>query len=88
MIAPFVNLEIAMTSFTVRRGRRYRARISLGLFEQLAGNQVIAEKLRSAGFADVSVTGSGATRVAEASWVKDDASAALPSQVTEVDEIA
>jgi hypothetical protein len=77
-----------MPSFTVRRGRRYRARIRLGLLEQLAGNEVIAQRLQSVGFADVRVTGSGSTRIAEASWIEDDASATLPAQISEVVEIA
>lgn len=76
-----------MGAFTVRRGRRYRATISLGLLESFAGNELIAARLRSAGFADVSVIGAGATRHAEGLWPQEDASAELPSQITEVTEI-
>ncbi len=39
-----------MGNFTVKRGRRYRATISLGLLESLAGNDMIAGRLRAAGF--------------------------------------
>lgn len=76
-----------MTQFTVRRGRRYQATVSLGLVEQFAGNETIAERLRSAGFTDVHVTGDGRTRIALALWPKDDATAAMPAQVSTVAEI-
>jgi hypothetical protein len=76
-----------MTTFTVHRNRRYRATLDLGLLEQLAGNAAIVEALRAAGFADVSVTGAGATRHAEATWPRADTSAPLPAQVVAVSEI-
>ncbi|HJU31757.1 MAG TPA: hypothetical protein VJ740_09885 [Hyphomicrobiaceae bacterium] len=77
-----------MTSFTVRNGRRYRATISLGWLERLAGNDVIAAKLRDAGFRDVRVSGSGATRLAEATWPGEEVTGQMPSQITEITEIA
>jgi hypothetical protein len=77
-----------MTTFTVRRNTRYRATIRLGLLEQLAGNETIADALREAGFTDVSVEGAGETRIAEATWPLDDASAPLPSQVAAVSEVS
>lgn len=76
-----------MATFTVRRGKRYRATIVLGVLEQIAGNDIIAAKLTEAGFEDVNVSGDGRTRLAEARWPRDDASAPLPSQVVEVAEI-
>lgn len=76
-----------MATFTVRRGRRYRATITLGLIEQFAGNELIAQKLREAGFAEVLVSGDGATRSAEGIWPHADASAPLPPQITAVSEI-
>ncbi len=76
-----------MTNFTVRRNKRYRATIQLGLIEQLAGNDVIADALAAAGFADVSVDGTGTTRLAEATWPLEDASAPLPPQVVSVSEV-
>jgi hypothetical protein len=78
--------EPRMTSFTVRRNTRYRATIRLGLLEQLAGNETIPDHLREAGFADVSVEGAGETRLAEATWPLDDATAPLPPQVASVSE--
>jgi hypothetical protein len=77
-----------MAHFTVRRGKRYRATIALGWVESFAGNDTIAERLRAAGFADVSVTGTGGRRIAEAQWPGPDATAEMPPQVAEVTEIA
>ena len=76
-----------MATFTVREGRRYRATIALGLLERLASNDMIAEQLRTAGFAEVSVSGSGAVRIAQALWPASDATAEMPKQITEVVEI-
>jgi hypothetical protein len=77
-----------MTNVTVRQGKRYRASIKLGLLEQFADNGMIEGKLRAAGFSDVSVSGKGALRTAEAVWPNEDASAPLPSQVSSLVEIA
>src|SRR5262245_53553071 len=44
-----------MATFTVRQGKRYRARIELGWLEALASNELIADKLRAAGFSEVTV---------------------------------
>lgn len=76
-----------MTTFTVQHGRRYRASIRLGLFEQLADNATIAGMLRDAGFADVEVSGNGAVRTAVALWPHEDASGQLPEQIHAVVEI-
>ncbi len=76
-----------MSTFTVRRGHRYRAEISLGVFESLAGNEAVAARLREAGFIDVSVAGAGRNRVAEGLWPNADASAPMPHQITSVTEI-
>lgn len=76
-----------MAVFTVRQGRRYKATISLGMLESFAGNDMIAERLQEAGFAEISVEGNGATRYAEGLWPNGDASAELPAQITAVTEI-
>ncbi len=76
-----------MAVFMVRQGRRYRATLSLGMLESLAANELIAEKLRSAGFDEVSVEGGGRMRVATARWPNQDASAPMPSQISDVTEI-
>jgi hypothetical protein len=76
-----------MGVFTVRLGRRYRATISLGLVESFASNEMVADRLSAAGFAEISVHGSGRTRYAEARWPKDDATAEMPAQISDVTEI-
>ena len=73
-----------MAVFTVRQGRRYRATITLGWLERWASNDEIAEKLRAAGFSNVTVTGSGWTRVADASWPGPDTTGEMPTQITQV----
>lgn len=76
-----------MAAFTVLQGRRYRATITLGWLERWAGNDVIIEKLRGAGFSDIVVTGSGGTRIAEAVWAGPDTSGEMPPQIIEVAEL-
>jgi hypothetical protein len=73
-----------MATFTVRQGQRYRATIALGWLERWASNETIAGRLRDAGFTEVKVEGSGGTRSAEALWPLPDATAEMPSQITEV----
>lgn len=77
-----------MPRFTVRKGKRYQARIHLGLLQSVASNDMVAEKFREAGFTDVVVTGSGGTRLAEGVWPHDDASAEIPSEVSDITMIA
>ena len=76
-----------MAVFGVHQGKRYRATVSLGMLERFATNEMIADRLRAAGFSEISVTGSGATRLAEALWPGADTSAELPTQITEVIEL-
>lgn len=79
--------ETPLPKFTVRRGRRYQATLSLGLLESFASNDMIADRLRTAGFSEVDVEGTGASRSARAFWANDDATAEMPSQVLSVTEI-
>ena len=51
-----------MATYTVRKGRRYRATIALGLLQSVASNDMIADRFREAGFADVEMKGLGRTR--------------------------
>jgi hypothetical protein len=73
--------------FTVRKGKRYQAIISLGWLEQIASNDMVAQPIRDAGFTDVRVVGEGRTRHATALWPLEDATAQIPSQITELSEI-
>lgn len=76
-----------MSTFTVRRGARYRATVTLDILEQFADNELIAGRLAEVGFTDVQVSGTGGTRQVEALWPEDDASAALPPQITAIAEV-
>lgn len=76
-----------MASFTVRQGKRYRATITLGGMERWASNEMIAAKLREAGFAEVAVSGVGSTRVAEAVWAGADTTGDMPSQIADIVEV-
>ena len=74
-----------MATFTVRQGKRYRAKIQLGWLEAFASNELIAGKLRAAGFSEVGVSGSGETRQAEALWPNADSTGEMPTRVAEID---
>lgn len=74
--------------FTVKQGKRYKAQISLGFFEQVAANEMIAGMLEKAGFTEVVVTGSGSIRHAEGRWAGADAAAEMPPQIVSATEIA
>lgn len=76
-----------MAIFTVREGKRYKATITLGWLERFASNEMIAGKLRDAGFSSVKVQGGGGERNAEGLWTKPDASAEMPPQISEVVEV-
>jgi hypothetical protein len=76
-----------MATFTVRQGKRYRATITLSGIERWASNDMIAGRLRDAGFSDVMVSGLGTTRTAEALWPGADSTSEMPAQITEVVEI-
>ena len=76
-----------MAAFTVHQGKRYRATISLGMLERFASNDIISGRLRTAGFTDITVTGAGSTRSAEALWSAADATAEMPKQIADVVEL-
>jgi hypothetical protein len=72
---------------TVRQGRRYRATLSLGFFEKIASNDLLARKFAELGFEDVKVIGEGGCRTAEALWPLPDAEGEMPSQIVEFIEL-
>lgn len=74
-------------SFTVKKGKRYQANITLSFFEQVASNDMIKGMLEKAGFAEVKVSGSGGQRKAEATWPGDDATAEMPAQIVSAAEL-
>jgi hypothetical protein len=76
-----------MAQFTVQQGKRYRAEILLSFFERIVSNETIESRLREAGFSEVRVRGSGATRHAEALWPGPDTTAMMPAQVASIAEL-
>ena len=75
--ATFASVSFA-GDFTVHKGKRYRATLSLNSVERLADNALIASKFRALGFSNVRVSGAGAIRRVEGFWPRKDASADLP----------
>jgi hypothetical protein len=69
-----------MATYTVRNGRRYQAKIRLGLFQSVASNEQVADKFRDVGFTDVSVSGSGRDRMGTGLWPHPDATAEIPDE--------
>ena len=74
-----------MATYTVRKGKRYRARIRLGLLQSVASNEQVADKFREAGFTEVSISGSGRDRHGTGLWPHQDASADVPDEITSVE---
>jgi hypothetical protein len=75
-------------TFTVRTGVRYRATVVLSWIEQMAAtNEMIAGKLVEVGFEKVVVTGSGARRLAEATWTGEDTTSELDPHLRDVSEV-
>ncbi len=72
---------------TLVQGQRYRAKIRLGMFESIVGNDTVREKLEEAGFVAVAVSGSGRDRVAEGEWGGVTQDAGLPDHVTSVEAL-
>jgi hypothetical protein len=85
--APSPSIAALAPMFTVHQGRRYRATLTLSLFEQFAGNDVVASRLDQVGFKDVVATGDGATRQAEGRWTGPDTTAHLDPHITSVVEL-
>ena len=77
-----------MPKFTVHKGKRYRAAISLAWLEPFAGNDMVAQQIADAGFTEVEVKGEGREREAKALWPLEDTTAEIPHQISEIVEIA
>ena len=76
-----------MPVYTVHKGKRYRATITLGFFQSLFSNETVAGKVREVGFTEVEVLGSGRNRLGRGLWPHADASAEVPPEITSVTEI-
>ena len=73
-----------MPLYTVRKGQRYRATISLGWVQSVASNETVADKFRELGFEEVRVWGTGRRRMGTALWPKEDVSAEIPDEITDI----
>ena len=69
------------------KGQRYRGTIELTWLESFASNQTVADKFGEYGFTNVTVTGSGYTRVAEGTWSEPDMTIDRPAQVKQLEVI-
>jgi hypothetical protein len=76
-----------MSMYTVHQGKHYRAMFALNWVEQIASNELITQRLRDAGFAEVHVKGQGHTREATAFWPRKDTTAQIPPQIISIQEI-
>ena len=76
-----------MAAYTVCKGKRYRATITLGFIQRLASNEAVADKFREVGFTDVKVTGAGRNRLCNGLWPQKDATAEIPDEITSISEI-
>ena len=74
--------------FNLVQGKRYKGKITLTGFETWASNSMVADKFGELGFTEVRITGSGGTRVGEGKWSKPDQSIPMPSQISDVVEVA
>jgi hypothetical protein len=86
-IAGFAASLAPAATFTVHHGRRYRATITLNGFEQFASNNMVADQLTKYGFANVTVSGSGAKRVAEGLWTGPDTTAQIDPHLSHIVEL-
>ena len=76
-----------MPTYTVQKGKRYKATIALGFVQSWFSNATVAGKFQEVGFTEVEVSGSGRSRLGKGSWPHPDASAEIPSEITSVTEI-
>jgi len=73
--------------YTVKKGKKYKARIKLGWIESFADNGSLGDKFRFIGFDRVVVKGNGGERIAEGVWIRNTATTTLPPQVVEMVEL-
>ncbi|MBV8566409.1 MAG: hypothetical protein JO273_13230, partial [Methylobacteriaceae bacterium] len=84
----FAAAQAAAPTFTVRHGHRYAAEIVLsGIESFFASNAQIEVRLQGYGFSDVTVTGSGLIRSAEATWSGADTTAPIDPHLRSIREI-
>lgn len=68
--------------------RKYQATISLNGLETFVHNVMVREKLMQAGFTNVTVEGSGATRKATGVWSRESQPITdMPSKISDIKEL-
>lgn len=73
--------------FFIRKGRLYRATLTLLGVERWAANDTIAERLLRLGFAEVEVRGSGSQREAQGRWTLPDVTSQADKHLSNVIEV-
>lgn len=86
-VPELMDAQPMAATYTVRTGRRYRARVTLGVLEQFASNDKVGDVIAGFGFSDVVVTGSGRTRQAEATWSGADTTAPIDARLSDIAEL-
>ena len=76
------------TKFTVHKGKRYKATVTLTGFEQFASNGMVADRITKLGFSDVAVTGSGSKRSATGRWTGADTTVEIDPHLSDIVEVA
>lgn len=72
----------------LQQGKRYEATLMLTGFKQIASNEMVKEELTRAGFAEVTISGTGKQRKAIGRWpLADVNNAPVPKEVTEIKEV-
>lgn len=75
-----------MAMYTVHNGKWYVAQIELTGFNRFGSNAMVADRLRSAGFTQVYVEGSGRSRLAVGYWPGSDTTAERPIEIVDIVE--
>lgn len=74
-------------SFHVKSCERYRALITLGMFESFASDDDIKAKLEDVGLVNVTVVGEGRYRWAFGTWPGEEQDVDLPGEVSQVEDM-
>ena len=86
---PLGLIQGAGETFTVHKGKRYQATITLNWFEQqVATNATIAGQLSQLGFTQVIVTGDGGTRQAVGLWNGPDTTSQIDPHLSHIVELS
>lgn len=73
--------------FNLRKGKRYKASLVLGMFQSAVSNDTLKKELAKVGFTDIVMSGKSYIRYVTASWDRDDAEREIPREVHQIIEI-